>query len=175
MFCLLWNLKFHYHVYRSMPGVPALIQMDLAHTTKLYFFTILSYVHLQGSCKMQLLARSCPSADSTCWIKQLSSHQIKFYENASYRLSLQFVNIYYFWLKWGEKIRNVLHEDPCTLMINFFTTVIIFITVIMFTLFTSITKVITVAMATYICQKCFARQTFHNLWSCPLTDVKVSM
>lgn len=65
-------------------------------------------------------------------------------------------------VKTGEKIRNVLHEDPCTLTINFFTIVIIF-TVITFTLFTSITKVITVAMAIKICQKCFAQQTFHNL------------
>jgi len=68
-----------------------------------------------------------------------------------------------FLVKMGGKIRNVLHENPCKLMINFFTTVIIF-TVIMFTLFTSITKVITVAMATQICQKCFAQETFHNLW-----------
>ena len=44
--CILWNLKAHYCVYKGLPPVPILSQLNLVHTTTSHFLKIhLNIIH----------------------------------------------------------------------------------------------------------------------------------
>ena len=58
--CILWNLKFHYHVHRSRPHVPVQSQINPVHDIPSYFFKICINIILPSklrSCKQPISFR----------------------------------------------------------------------------------------------------------------------